>query len=146
MVRQRWLEAAATPPRVYCATGIWHHCSHLTRQFMRGWGANLGEESRAPKASLLAQLKDLDAPDDSVGILADDWLRRYTLESSLMEIYKSEELFWQRRGGQKWLLQGEANTAYFQAIANGRRRRYAILCLWEAENLPKHPNEIRAHI
>ncbi|KAE8787561.1 hypothetical protein D1007_38498 [Hordeum vulgare] len=72
MVRQRWLEAAATPPRAYRVTVIWHHGSHLTHRFMRVWGANLGTESRARKASLLAQLKDLDAMADSMGISADD--------------------------------------------------------------------------
>ncbi|KAE8804699.1 retrotransposon unclassified [Hordeum vulgare] len=113
---------------------------------MRRWGANLGAESRACKASLLTHLKYLDALADSVGISADDWMRRYTLESSLMEIYKSEELFWQRHGGQMWLLQGEENTAHFHAIANGRWRRCAISCLWEGENILEHPDEIRSHI
>ena len=47
------------------------------------------------------------------GLCPDDWLRIYALESSLMDIYKSEELFWQRRGGLNWLLKGDANTAYF---------------------------------
>ncbi|KAE8801378.1 retrotransposon unclassified [Hordeum vulgare] len=93
---------------------------------MRGWGANLGTKSRARKASLLAQHKDLDALADSVGISVDDWLRCYPLESSLMEIYKSKELFWQHRGGQKWLIQGEVNTVYFEAIGNGQRRRLSL--------------------
>ena len=49
-------------------------------------------------------------------------------------------------GGQKWLLQGDANTAYFQAIANGRRRKCSIPCLWEGNTLLEHPDEIRTHI
>ena len=113
---------------------------------MRGWGANLGADLRACKAVLLDQIKALDVAADTVGLSANDWLRRYSLEFSLMEIFKGGELYWQRRGGQKWLLQGDANTAYFQAIANGGGRKCSIPCLWEGESLPEHPNEIRSHI
>lgn len=94
---------------------------------MRGWGANLGAELRARKGELLDQIKTLDVLADSAGLSADEWLQRYSLEASLMEIYKGEELFWQCRGGQKWLLEGDANTAYFQAIANGRRHKCSSL-------------------
>uniref|UniRef100_A0A453S0W7 Uncharacterized protein n=1 Tax=Aegilops tauschii subsp. strangulata TaxID=200361 RepID=A0A453S0W7_AEGTS len=63
-----------------------------------------------------------------------------------MDIYKSEELFWQRRGGQNWLLKGDANTAYFQAIANGRRRKCAIPFLWDGDVLLENPDDISTHI
>ena len=118
MVRDRWVEAAASPPRYFCDTDIWHHYTKVARQFMRGWGANLGAELRARKGD---QIKAFDEEADAAGLSADDWLQQYALESSLMEIFKCEELFWQRRGGQKWPLEGDANTAYFQAIANGHR-------------------------
>uniref|UniRef100_A0A453JHN6 Uncharacterized protein n=1 Tax=Aegilops tauschii subsp. strangulata TaxID=200361 RepID=A0A453JHN6_AEGTS len=57
------------------------------------------------------QIKVLYDLADGQGLSTDDWFRRYALEASLMDIYKSEELFWQRRGGQNWLLKGDANTA-----------------------------------
>uniref|UniRef100_A0A453JWR9 Uncharacterized protein n=1 Tax=Aegilops tauschii subsp. strangulata TaxID=200361 RepID=A0A453JWR9_AEGTS len=63
-----------------------------------------------------------------------------------MDIYKSEELFWQRRGGQNWLLKGDANTAYFQAVANGRRRKCAIPFLWDGDALLENPVDISTHI
>ena len=44
LVRDRWLEAVASPPRVFCAVDVWHHCAKLSRQAMKGWGANLGAE------------------------------------------------------------------------------------------------------
>uniref|UniRef100_A0A453PPY0 Uncharacterized protein n=1 Tax=Aegilops tauschii subsp. strangulata TaxID=200361 RepID=A0A453PPY0_AEGTS len=62
------------------------------------------------------------------------------------DIYKSEELFWQRRGGQNWLLKGDANTTYFQAIANGRRRKCAIPFLWDGDVLLRSPDDISTHI
>jgi len=46
-------------------------------------------------------------------------LERYEKEEELMKIYEKEELVWQRRGEENWLLKGDANTSYFHAIANG---------------------------
>ena len=89
---------------------------------MRGWGANLGAEVRKNKADILGQIQTLDVVADSTGLSADGWLRRYALENSLMEIYKGEEIFWRQRSRQNWILRGDANTAYFHAIANGRHR------------------------
>ncbi|KAE8821478.1 hypothetical protein D1007_00251 [Hordeum vulgare] len=100
-----------------------------------GLGANLGADLRARKGVLLDQIQVLDNLADGPGLSPDDWLRRYSLEASLMSIYESEELFWQRRGGQNLLLKGDENTAYFQAIANGRRKKCAISFLWDRETL-----------
>ncbi|XP_048567510.1 uncharacterized protein LOC125547778 [Triticum urartu] len=113
---------------------------------MRRWGANLGVDLRARKGELLDQINTPDEEADSTGLSADDWLRRCAIESLLMEIFKGEELFWQRRGGQKWLFECDANTAYFQTIAIARRRKCSIMCLWEGDTLLEHPNDIRSHI
>lgn len=48
-----------------------------------------------------------------------EWLERYEKEEELMKIYEKEELVWQRRGEENWLLKGDANTSYFHGIANG---------------------------
>ncbi|KAE8774828.1 hypothetical protein D1007_52730 [Hordeum vulgare] len=113
LVCNRCRLAATSPPRVLCAMDIWHHCAKLARQAMKGWGANLGADLRSSKGDLLCQIKALDDLADGHGLSPDDWTRRYSLDAALMDIFKSEELFWQRRGGQNWLLKGDANTAYF---------------------------------
>ncbi|KAE8785922.1 hypothetical protein D1007_40315 [Hordeum vulgare] len=120
LVRDRWRLAAASPPREFCVVDIWHHYAKLARQAMKGWGAYFGADLRAYKGALLGQIKALDDMADGPGLSPDVWTRRYSLDAALMDIFKSEELFWQRRAGQNWLLKGDANTTYFQAIANGR--------------------------
>ncbi|KAE8787175.1 hypothetical protein D1007_38952 [Hordeum vulgare] len=146
LVRDRWHRAAASPPRVYCAVDIWHHCAKMARQAMKGWGANLGADLRARKGALLGQIKTLDDLADGTGLSPDYWIRRYSLDAELMGIFSSEELFWQRRGGQNWLLKGDANTAYFQAIANGRRRKCVIPFLRDGDALLESPKDISSHI
>lgn len=47
----------------------------------------------------------------------------------LEEILAEEELYWQQRGKQKWILEGDANTTFFHLVANGRKRKKAILNL-----------------
>jgi mannosylglycoprotein endo-beta-mannosidase len=46
-----------------------------------------------------------------------------------------EEEYWRQRGRQQWFLKGDANTKFFHAIANGRRRKCAILALNLGEGL-----------
>jgi hypothetical protein len=63
-----------------------------------------------------------------------------------MEIYRGEEAFWRQRSRQNWILHGDANTAYFHAIANGRRRRCSIPCLWDGDHLLEDAGDISTHI
>lgn len=93
MVKARLLEAAASPPRVSSVVDVWHHRAKLARQFTRGWGANHGAEMRARKWALLDQIRVLDEMADGPGLAPDDWILRYSLEASHMEIYKGEELY-----------------------------------------------------
>jgi hypothetical protein len=99
------------------------------RSFLKGWGANLKKEARAEKDSLLSQIKELDLIADGVGLLDEDWGWRYHLEGTLVLLYQREEEYWHQRSRVRWTLQGDANTAYFHAIANGRHRKCAILSL-----------------
>ncbi|XP_073355184.1 uncharacterized protein [Aegilops tauschii subsp. strangulata] len=134
-VRGRWLEARSSPHISISAVDDWHFCAKCSRQFMKGWGANLGRDLRDRKQALLSSIQALDLRADSIVLSADEWMQRYDLEDQLMVIYTDEEAYWRLRGTQKWVLKGDANTAYFQAIANGCRRRNTIPLLWDGETL-----------
>jgi hypothetical protein len=78
------------------------------------------------KANLLAKIQELDSVADGMGLDEDGWALRYHLEEQMMELLSAEEEYWRQRGRQQWILQGDANTKFFHAFANGRKRKCAI--------------------
>jgi hypothetical protein len=74
------------------------------------------------------------------------WSNRYTMEKELEQIYASEEIQWQKRGGEKWLLQGDANTGYFHSKANGRKKKCSIFSLEDGDKTITGDHELREHI
>ncbi|XP_073360686.1 uncharacterized protein [Aegilops tauschii subsp. strangulata] len=93
-VRSRWLEARLASHRSISAVDDWHFCAKRARQFMKGWGANLGRDLRLRKKALLDSIQALDLRADSVGLSPDEWMQRYDLEDHLMVIYTDEEVYW----------------------------------------------------
>ena len=49
-------------------------------------------------------------------------------------------------GGEQWLLKGDNNMAYFHSIANGRRRKTAILSLEDEGIVIEDKDQLRVHI
>ena len=145
-VQTHWVSARAEPHRQMSILDEWHHLSQRSRQFMKGWGANLGRDLRERKKALLTAIQALDLRADTVSLSPDEWLSRYDLDDQLSIIYTDEEAYWRLRGSQKWVLKGDTNTAYFQAIANGRRRRNTIPLLWDGDTLLQDPRDIRSHV
>jgi mannosylglycoprotein endo-beta-mannosidase len=96
------------------------------RQFLKGWGANLGKEAHDLKQDLLAQIQALDAQADTLGLDEEGWAMRYHLEGQLSHLARLEEVYWRQRSHLTWLLKGYANTDFFHAMANGRKRKCAI--------------------
>ena len=55
MVTHKWRELESRGGPFCESIDAWQHVSSRLRQFLKGWGANLGSEERALKDSLLAQ-------------------------------------------------------------------------------------------
>jgi hypothetical protein len=53
---------------------------------------------------------------------------------------------WQRRGGVKWILEGDSNSRYFHGKANGRKKKCTIFALEDGERVIRDPKEIRDHV
>jgi mannosylglycoprotein endo-beta-mannosidase len=74
------------------------------------------------------------------------WMRRYHLEETLVNLYQNEEDYWRQRSRIKWTVEGDANTAYFHAIANGRRRKCAITTLSTPSGPITDQQDIQSHV
>jgi hypothetical protein len=53
-----------------------------------------------------------------------------------------EELYWQRRGGEKWILEGDSNTSFFHKCANGRSRKMKISTLENGDQTIVDPEDL----
>ena len=78
------------------------------------------------KKSLETRIEDLDRTADTLGLLEAGWSLRYNVEAALMQLHQQAETYWRQRGTLNWTLKGDSPTAYFFAIAYGRRRRCYI--------------------
>ena len=116
------------------------------RAALKGWGANQGREDKLLRARLTEELAQLDAAADVHVFSEQDWAQRYALEAQVESLLRAEEEYWRRRGGIKWTLKGDANTKYFHAYANGRRRKCAILRLQSEQGLLLRQQDIVRHI
>jgi hypothetical protein len=117
-----------------------------TRQFLKGWGANLGKEKRDLKANLLRQVVVLDKSADEGGLNEDGWALRYHLEDQLLHFDRIEEEYWKQRSRVQWLLKGDASTAYFHAIANGRHCKCSIPRLLTDQGEVSDQRDLEKHI
>lgn len=101
---------------------------------------------RREKATLLNKLRELDRMADRGGLSNAQWAARYKVEEQLEHIYAMEEVQWQKRGGVKWILEGNANTGYFHSMASGRKRKCTIFSLESDQGEIRDEVELKNHI
>ncbi|XP_020110396.1 uncharacterized protein LOC109725565 [Ananas comosus] len=66
--------------------------------------------------------------------------KRAELKSQLLLILEEEEILWKTRAKQRWLKEGDGNTKFFHAVANGRKRSNTIVAI-EDDNWQQITNE-----
>jgi hypothetical protein len=62
------------------------------------------------------------------------------------KIYHNEEMYWQQKGSERWILEGDANAHYFLSCANSRRRKTRICSLETDHGMIVDQKEISNHI
>ena len=107
----------------------WHGGVCGLRQFLKGWGLNARGEYKRQKQFLLDRIQEIDSRGQQSRELPSDAHDRALLEANLENLMEAGEIYWRERGGEKWLLEGDANTCFFHLVANGRRRKKTILSL-----------------
>jgi hypothetical protein len=74
------------------------------------------------------------------------WRERYPLEGELEQLFQMEEIYWQQRGSDRWVLMGDANTKKFHTSANGRRRKKMMCSLETDDGVLTEQVDISKHI
>lgn len=121
-LKRKWSEQAYSVDK-------WRGGISGMRQFLRGWGNNLRGEYKRNKARLTKEIEEIDSKEKERGPEEELTQRRALLEAELEKIMEAEEIYWQQRGGERWVLEGDANTNFFHLVANGRRRKKLITVL-----------------
>jgi hypothetical protein len=113
---------------------------------LRGWSANRFSEEKKTKEVITTKLAELDRKGEQGDMEGPLWKERYQLEVELEQILHKEELYWQQRGSEKWVLQGDANTSFFHKSVNGRRRKTRIYSLDVNNEVITSQEAIKAHV
>ena len=92
------------------------------------------------------KLTEIDNIAEERDLFPQEWEVRYELEKEVEQIYLQEELWWQRRGGEQWLLRGDINTSFVHRIANGRNRKRHIFSIQQGEEVISDFQQIQTHI
>jgi hypothetical protein len=118
------------------------------KKHFKGWGSNLFGHIRKRKKELKEELAFLESKEEYDALSSEDFIRKTEVLIELQKIYADEELFWLQRSHERWLLEGDQNTAYFHRVTNGRRRKNLIHVLKDGnvniegtKNLLKHATD-----
>ena len=101
---------------------------------LKGWGVDIRGNSIKLKKELVAELEQLEQFEEIQVLSPSRCEKKGHIQSQLMKIYEEEEMFWRSRTSEKWLLQGDSNTAFFHRVANGRKRKNTMYTLQDGEN------------
>ena len=109
-------------------------------------GGNLRGEYKRRKTELLIQIQTLDTQEERRHLSEEESQKRGILKEELEHLMELEELYWQQRGGEKWVLEGDMNSSFFHLVANGRKRRKAIMSLEHEGGTITEPSQIQEAI
>ena len=110
--REKWLTCVQLTGQQRGPLEFWITVGGRLRASLKGWGANQGRDDKLLRARLVNDIALLGAQSDTRPFSEQEWAHRYALEGQVEALLRSEEGYWRRRGGLKWMLKGDANTKY----------------------------------
>jgi len=124
----------------------WHAKVRKLRQYLRGWAKNVSGSNKKEKKELLDKLDVLDKKAEHSLLTSQEIDLKNFMSNRLATLLREEEVKWYQRAKTKGLLQGDANTKYFQLIANGKHRKTRIYKLYEGDHIIYGDDELKKHI
>lgn len=96
------------------------------KERLKHWAKYEFGSIKLKKLSLLHDLKRWDVARESHPLSTMDSTTETNLKEELGLILKQEEMYWKQRARVTWLKEGDENTGFFHAVANGRRNKNFI--------------------
>lgn len=93
---------------------------------LRTWAKFSFGSVKLKKLVLLQEVECLDVIKEARCLWPHELALEHQLLRSLESIHKQEEIYWRQRSMLQWLKEGDGNTKFFHAVANGRKCRNLI--------------------
>ncbi len=98
------------------------HC----RKRISEWCSSSFYSISKTKKAIMDEILQLDILEKQHDLTPSQFEQRKLLKTHLKSVLVDEEVLWKARARQQWIKEGDGNTKFFHAVANGRRRANSI--------------------
>lgn len=116
------------------------------RKKLKGWNMNWEGMYKRKKQEIMGKIEDIDKKCEAYGMTILERKERGDLEEELKKVVREDRLKWMQRCKEKNLLEGDDNTKYYHAKANGRKRKNMIYSLDQEEGEIKGQSDLMKYI
>ncbi|XP_020081720.1 uncharacterized protein LOC109705399 [Ananas comosus] len=117
-----WNEVTPKTSAILTLSAKLRHC----RIRIKEWRKTNFYSISSTKRLLQEELQNIDLLEERFALSHESRDRRDAIKAQFQIILQEEEILWNTRSKQFWLEEGDSNTKFFHAVANGRKHTNAI--------------------